>query len=188
MTALIGLLGRKRAGKDSAASFLVADGWQQVAFAEPLKQVAYDLNPYVITTVGLSLGTPPRRLADIVDERGWESAKEIPEVRRTLQRLGDSFRIRLEPDVLVYPAVRKILDGKWPTVVTDVRRENEAAAIRDLGGKLWRITRPGIDDSDTHISETALDDWPVDLVINNRGSLDDLRYSVQFAAEGLVAA
>ena len=77
-------------------------------------------------------------------------------------------------DVLDYP--------NW--IITDTRFPNEAKAIKDKGGIVIRINRPpNIDDiliwgdkPDRHISETALDDWNFDEVIENDNGLDKLLY------------
>lgn len=55
-------------------------------------------------------------------------------------------------------------------VVTDVRFPNEAEAIKQRGGKLVRIERPGA--GVDHISDTALDDYgDWDFIINNDSNL-----------------
>jgi hypothetical protein len=71
--------------------------------------------------------------------------------------------------------------SKW--IVTDVRFENEAKAIKDRGGKLIRINRyidPIEDGIDDHHSETALDNYDSwDMVIWNREGLAELLTEVQ---------
>jgi len=58
-------------------------------------------------------------------------------------------------------------------VVSDVRFDNEAQRIRDLDGIVARIDRKQLDGgSDTHVSEQPVE---ADVVIDNNGSLDDLR-------------
>jgi hypothetical protein len=86
--------------------------------------------------------------------------------------------------------------GKPKWIITDVRFPNEAQAIKDRGGIVIRVNRPILKDlkDDTvtsmayalsvqakqrkkgiyHPSETALDDYEFDHVINNNGSLDEL--------------
>ncbi len=44
-TSLIGFAGAARSGKDTAASFLVERGWQRKAFADPVRNMLYALNP-----------------------------------------------------------------------------------------------------------------------------------------------
>ena len=70
--------------------------------------------------------------------------------------------------------------------VTDVRFPNEADLIKELGGKMIRVTRRtevydtypnGID---AHASETALDDYPdYDYVLDNDKSRDILIDAVE---------
>ena len=59
-------------------------------------------------------------------------------------------------------------------IVTDVRFPNEAKAIKDRGGIVIRINRPLYRLNEQHASETALDNYEFDHVIENDGSLDEL--------------
>lgn len=186
MTApLVGLIGKKRSGKDAFASRLVeAHGFQRLAFADPLKAAVLDANP--ILSVELdethlfpeSLPAQHPRLRWVVAEIGWERAKELREVRRLLQATGVAMREHVDPELWVWPVLDKVIWHRAddePVVVTDVRFPNEAQAIRRDGGKLVRVVRPGVPSDDRHVSETALDDYRVDYVATNGGSLDDLR-------------
>ncbi|MFG3715816.1 hypothetical protein [Micromonospora sp. NPDC047730] len=162
---LIGLLGRARAGKDTVAGRLVErHGFRRYAFADALKEAALIADPIVVPvdTVGGSL-----RLSHFVHSVGWEAAKEVREVRRTLQQFGVGIR-HLDPHFWVRVVMDEVSDPDGPAaVITDVRFPNEAAAIRAAGGKLVRVVRPGQDESDQHISEVALADWPVDHTLLN---------------------
>jgi hypothetical protein len=60
-------------------------------------------------------------------------------------------------------------------VVTDVRFTNEAQRVRDVGGHVWRIERPGAGlagAAGAHPSEAML---LADRVVINDGTLDQLR-------------
>ena len=62
-------------------------------------------------------------------------------------------------------------------IITDVRFPNEAKAIKDKGGILIRIERPGIEShcGKQHLSETSLDAYDkFDYVIENDGTVQDL--------------
>tara|TARA_R110002126_G_scaffold2827_1_gene15611 strand:- start:38279 stop:39052 length:774 start_codon:yes stop_codon:yes gene_type:complete len=63
-------------------------------------------------------------------------------------------------------------------IITDVRFPNEVEAIEDKGGTVIRIERTprsyGTEFEIEHSSETALDDYDFDYVINNNGSISDL--------------
>lgn len=159
---LIGLCGYARSGKDEVAKILSAErGFTRVAFADALREVAYLADPHF--------------LRPLVDAYGWEAAKKEPKVREFLQDLGVAVRTVLGPSTWVDVA----LHSPHPyTVVSDVRFPNEAAAIRERGGQIWRVTRPGTGPVNAHESETALDSDVPDRVIRNTGTLDDLRREV----------
>jgi hypothetical protein len=171
---LIGLSGYARSGKDTVASFLCTEaGYQRVAFADALREVALDLDP----TIDAPSAGRPIALRRLIDVYGWEYAKDAwPDVRRLLQRLGTEVgRRHFGTNVWVDLAMRKV-DG--PTVFTDCRFPNEADAIRASGGAVWRIERPGFGPVNDHPSEHALDDYPFTRVIHNDSTPDELRRAV----------
>ena len=53
-------------------------------------------------------------------------------------------------------------------VITDVRFDNEATWIQSLGGEVWRVERPGIEQN-SHVSEEPISDHLVSRTINNAG-------------------
>ena len=71
-------------------------------------------------------------------------------------------------------------------IFTDCRFENEAEAIRDKGGEVWRVNRPSTREGG-HISEKPLPDELVDIEILNAGTLQDLARTVGRAMSDLVA-
>lgn len=171
MTRIIALSGYAQSGKDTVAKCLREDGWERIAFADALREAVYTLNPIVFQTPGL--GTV--RIQDIVDNKSWDYAKTTePEVRRLLQAMGTEVgRALLGDDVWVEIALRKITEG-GKYVITDCRFPNEAAAVRRLGGEVWRIQRPGYEPVNAHPSETALDGYEFDTVISNHRTIHEL--------------
>jgi len=169
----IALIGRARTGKDTVAAHLIAKGFTRVAFADPLKVAALNINPYVPTTYGVTV-----RLQSLIADVGWEFAKDnYPEVRRLLQHTGQTVR-DIDRGFWVRAAMR-VLDDQWqPVVVSDTRYPNEADALRKRGFRLVRILRPSAglmtDGASQHSSETAMDYYPADDVIRNDGTLDHL--------------
>ncbi|WNN93981.1 deoxynucleoside monophosphate kinase [Arthrobacter phage Nitro] len=185
MTApLIGMIGKKRTGKDTFAGTLTErHGYARIALADPLREAALALDPimgtFPLTSEGI-LRIREWRLSDVIDAIGWEKAKDyVPEVRRTLQRLGTESIRALDDRFWIRTAFQRIdalrADGT-PVVVTDVRYPNEADAIKAAGGYLVRIIRDQPDDGDGHASELAMDDYREDLLIANNGSREDLAY------------
>ena len=178
----IGFIGRKRAGKDAAAAYLCDTlGYEQLAFADPLRDIAERINPIIdkSPTEGCI------RYRDAVDYYGYDAAKQAyREVRRFLQVLGtDAIREVLGQDVWVDYLAQRIheLDDRTeaqgqplrPLVVTDVRFVNEVETLRSLGFMLVRIVRPQTHDgaADPHPSETTLEGFPTDVTVWNDSSL-----------------
>ena len=205
MTApLIGLVGKKRVGKDTFAERLIAEhGFQKVSFSAPVKEAALAVDPLVMfQAVPNEYAYIPVRLSEIVERKGWERAKEYPEVRRFLQRLGTDAIRTLDPDFWVRGGMARAKEIRehsevymWsgqsirtigsPVVITDVRFKNEAAAIKAAGGILVRVERPGSDDGDTHASEVELDTYPVDKLVYNGGTVEQLHNQADAVAASL---
>lgn len=160
------MVGRARVGKDTVANRLVGRfGYQRLAFADEVRELALKANPYVGRYF---------RLADLVEECGWDEAKVLfPDVRRTLQELGETMR-RLDPDHWIRAVDRQISRTNSPIVVTDCRYPNEAAFLRDRHGfTLVKVTRPGVEKLE-HPSEQGPDRIVTTLTIANSGTLADL--------------
>jgi hypothetical protein len=163
---LIGVAGKKRSGKDTTAKFLVEDhGFKAMAFAEPLKDAAKTIFGWGEEHVNGELKE--------VEDPFWGFSP-----RWALQHMGtEAMRKNIDDEIWVKATMRKampLVAKGGNIVITDVRFPNEAQAIRDAGGRLWRVERLGLETSD-HASETALDDFgPWDMVIDNSGSISDL--------------
>ena len=56
---------------------------------------------------------------------------------------------------------------KMPIVISDVRKPDEAAMLRELGGHLWRITRPGSEVQTAHATSTTGQEFAPDLTLIN---------------------
>ncbi len=177
----VALIGRARSGKDTIGARLGRQfAFTRVAFADPLRTAALDLDP-VVGAESTSYGHLPIRLSDLVGRYGWETAKtRYPEVRRTLQRLGEAVREH-DPEFWVRLALARVdVADRWnlPTVVTDVRHANEAEALRQRGALVVRVVRPDADqlagEAGQHITESGLPDYPADVTITNAGTVEDL--------------
>lgn len=118
-------------------------------------------------------------------------------VRQFLQELGtDACRAHIHPSIWVnalfadYKLERYQFNGalaafRWPKwIITDLRFPNEAKGIRSRGGITIRVNRvlPGVEYptlESLHPSETSLDDYKFDYVIDNTGTLAELMEKVQ---------
>ena len=192
---IVGVTGHARHGKDSIGNILRDEyGFRKYAFADQLKSMALALNPLIPVQ-------PPRddlqeavyvtRLADLVSRRGWETAKMLDEVRRFLQVLGtEGVRGHLGEDAWIRALERRIdedaaaEDASPNIVITDVRFPNEAKAIRDRGGEIWRVRRYGFDNGlgTDHDSERFVDYLPAKYTLVAK-DLSDLRRQVMQVME-----
>ena len=174
---IIGLSGKKRAGKDSLAEHLIRNhGFIKVAFADPLRDITYDLNPWIV-----GVNRRKARLQTLYTKcGGWEGIKAEDnwsgEVRRIMQVLGVSVRDNVGPETWVNAAmerVREFVADNIPVVMTDMRFPNEVEIVRSNGGLIVRIERdslPAESLKDQHVSETLLDNMSIlrpELIINS---------------------
>lgn len=185
---LVGLTGPARGrnlatagcGKDTAAKALVGWGWKRDAFANRMRTAMLALDPWVVTPINERV----HRLSQIVGRYGWDAAKrEFPEVRRLLQAFGtEAGRDIHGQDCWVNALFR---DNQWVIaqgnglVITDARFENEAEAIRENGGIVVSIERPGIEMlPGGHSSEAGLPHELIDHVVINDGSVRELHDAI----------
>lgn len=163
---LIGLSGKFGVGKDTAADWIVKQ-WPEyrvVPFADALKRVVA-----IMTCTSYESQFTREGKAHVPP--GYKES-----VGRYQQILGQLGREHFREDVWVNIALQHPAKYK---IIPDVRHANEADAIKAAGGIVIRIVRKGIILNDgrdpTHISETALDNYQFDNLINNNGSLEDFK-------------
>ena len=175
MIQLIGMSGRRGSGKDTVARLLrqlqPERNWQIRSFGDSIKSVCAALTS--------------EDVAPYYSQQG--KAELLPLFHRTrgemLQQVGSALRA-WEPLVWV-DAFFAGLPPNACVLVPDVRFANEADPIRARGGLMLRIEGDPLQQrgdgtrDDNHSSEVALDDYAdFDYVIQNKGSLQDLRASV----------
>lgn len=173
---IVAMSGYAGAGKDSVADVLVEDyGFKRYAFADILRLAAAALNPIVsVDPYGSEI-----TYNTAIEMVGYNEAKfKYPEVRALLQRLGTEVgRELLGDNVWVDATFRRIENETLVSddvVITDCRFPNEAHAVKNRGGIVVRVERPGVEAANSHPSETSLDMWPFDFTISNDGGLIDL--------------
>ncbi len=197
---LIGINGYSGSGKDTIGKLLQDlypdQNWKIKKFAGKLKTVA-----------SLLTGIPESNFEDlefkktILGTEWWTPCDEGVQpmtVRELLQKLGtDGLRNGLHENVwvnaliadykpeVVYRlnqttgALESHTDNKLPNwVITDVRFPNEAKVIKESGGYVIRVDRPGIKPINNHRSETSLDGWNFDYKIGNVSDVLSLAFTV----------
>jgi len=166
---IIGISGKKRRGKDTAAMYLSSllggSNTKTMYWATKLKIAAAEM-----------LGLPPYHFfTDANKDKKYEIAAAIFMTgRQILQLLGtDCFRALFHPNFWVFQVMRDILARKEKfIIIPDTRFPNEYEAIKDQGGYVIRVERTmPVMDGDDHVSETALDGYDFDLVVDNNGDI-----------------
>lgn len=184
---LIGICGPAGSGKDTLANGIAAmDVYFVYHFADPIKaalNAMFGWGPAHWENRGWKEEPIPwleRELAAI----GHESEKCSPSPRYLAQTLGTEWgRETVDQNIWL-----KIADQKFKRIntsarmeggrimglgmiVADVRFNNEAKWIKDSGGLMLEVVRPGQDfiSEDSHASEAGVDPALIDAVITNDG-------------------
>lgn len=188
---LIALCGAAGAGKDTVADMLPA---RKLAFADTLYRevaAAWGVEQYVLRCRETKELSTELLAVDLCGDRRfredfakhWQDLPRSP--RQILQWWGD-YRRAQDRKYFVDATTLAIVDCLDDVVITDVRFPNEAAMVRQLGGQIWQIKRPGYEAGGTgHASDTDGSEFEPDLVVTNGGSLEDLRATVLAAWEGV---
>jgi hypothetical protein len=199
---IIGLVGLIGAGKGTVADYLVSQkGYSKESFANSVKD-----------SISVVFGWNRNLLeGDTVQSRAW---REQPDAywskcfnkpfspRMALQLMGtEAGRDVFHPDLWIFTALRRMqLDKNY--VLADVRFPNEIQRIREAGGKIvwvrrgelpeWYLTARDNSEAmmravypNVHYSEWAWIDQPIDSVIDNSGSLEDLHTQIDLLLESL---
>lgn len=174
---LIGLHGPSRAGKDTTARILQEDfGFEQRAMADAIREILLKLNPLVQDDTGSIY--PLTFFVDHQCDGDWDAVKRLSrESTEYMIRLGQACRDILGERVWL-DRVLPATTSSTKIVISDCRQPNEYRAIKERGGQIWRISRPG---AEIRGMDNLLQGLDFDFHIENRGSLGDLRGQVQAA-------
>jgi len=173
---IYGLVGKKRSGKDECASIFIKHGFKQYAFADPIKEISKIIFSFTD------------------DQLFGESKEDVDDTwkikpRDTFQFIGtDAMRNTLSAR---FPHIGKNIWIKHlqlrlerttdDVIVSDIRYQNELDMIKQLGGKIYKVQRTGMELHDSHESESGIDDLHgIDAIIENDKSLDDLHMKVEY--------
>jgi len=174
--------------------------WEIRKFAGKLKDIASHLTGIDIekfedqefkkTLLGPEWGTVEHNPLNNIPVFEDVQFNSLMSVRDFLQKLGtDALRMGLHDNVWVNALMADYqpLDFDSLTeaeimpnwVITDTRFPNEAKAIKDKGGIIIRIDKPGVKPINDHPSEIGLDGWNFDYKIANVSGIFELKEAVQ---------
>lgn len=155
---LIGLTGRAGSGKDTLAQpFIEQKKYIALRLADPIKYAIEDM-----FELPADIWDGPQKEEELLDVPGQ------PSPRYLAQTLGSEWgRDLIHPDIWVYFLKRTVqANPEVNFIIPDVRFDNEARAIRELGGVVVEITRKDVDYLN-HKSELGVSRKLVDGLVHN---------------------
>lgn len=175
---IICICGAKRAGKDTVADFLQANyGFHKAKIAQPLKDTLKVLFGFTEDELEMDIKDEihptwkikPRKVMQFF---GTEVMQY--EIQKIMPDIGRLFWVRrfIQKYCVENPVHDKI-------VVSDVRFYHEYEALKEIGAEFWRVERDCTIQDDAHPSETEMMSIPVEKVIKNDGSLEDLHETLR---------
>ena len=177
---LIGIIGKKRSGKDTSGDYLVSNkNFTKYSFANPIKRGAMELFGFseeqvfgdLKDVVDPTWGITPRLVLQIMGTEvfQYDMPKYIPE----LQAFGRGFWVKRFEQ---WYEQNRTLD----VVICDVRFQHEVDSILKMGGAIWSVQRPNLTTGDEHASEKEMDAITgITSQIINNGTLDDLYHNIE---------
>lgn len=164
---LIGMTGKAGAGKDTSADYLVEHyGFKKLSFAGPLKAM-------------LAAGGFP----EPADRELKEQA--VPGFdftwREAAQKLGTEWGRSLDTNIWTKIVKCQIINSPHSYVLSDVRHNNEADMIRELGGLILHIEgkQANLGSNSGHSSEAGVDFVTGDRTVDNSTSHTYLHAQLQ---------
>jgi hypothetical protein len=178
--AIISISGKIGSGKDTIADIIMQytpyHRWQVKKFAGKLKDIAeiltgvpkinFEDQEFKQQDMGPEWGMTYR---DLLQKLGTEAMRSGLHKNVWVNALFADYQFNIEEDEQI---------PYW--IITDSRFPNELAAVKKHNGIAIKVIRDsGNTIGTTHTSETALDDYTEwDYVINNNGTLDELKTQV----------
>lgn len=189
---IIGICGLIGSGKGTVADILIEQhGFVKVSWADSLKDA-----------VSVIFGWDRALLeGDTVESREWREQIDpwwaerlgMPNLtpRHVLQVWGTEVgRDAFHNDIWVASLQNKVRDPSKNYVIPDTRFPNEVDSVRNMGGEIWRVkrgsdprwfgryVRRGLPPHSIHPSEWQWARSEFDQVIENDGTLDELKEKV----------
>jgi hypothetical protein len=162
MYRIIGLCGAAGVGKSYIANMLGKnENFVERSFAKTLKEAAA-----VIFDFSHEQLYGPSEKRNEPDPRWAREGREPLSPREALQVLGTEIARQLHDDVWIRAGMRA-MDPNTRYVFPDVRFNNEARAIRDMGGVVVKVCREGTKSVRAHASEQGIDPALIDFELDN---------------------
>ncbi|MBD7961511.1 hypothetical protein [Comamonas avium] len=193
---ILGITGDHNCGKTTVAQLLEAHAdARAMAFSDGIyAEVAKAFGCCILDLASRLSKTQPQRLLalqnctdkDFVQCVQAHAEGDLQTPRSPLQILewwGSEYRRTQAPDYwLEYVRSRiaylRMHSCRRPIVLADVYKRNEAEMIRNMGGTIWRIKRPGHEQRTTHATSTEHLQIQADLTLHNIADVGHLQHLV----------
>lgn len=166
---IIGITGKKRAGKDTAASFLNKKyDYKIYSFADPIKDMLKVLVNYVDVNLNFYLNNDKEQKIDPFNAS----------YRKLTQTLGTEWGRNLIDDKIWIELLDFNSQWEGKIVIPDIRFENEAEWVVNNGGIIINIVR----DSrykDSHSSEQGVPERFITETIHNNDTVEKLHTEIE---------
>lgn len=183
---IIGFLGKKGHGKDTCADFLVSQyGYDKHAFATTIKD-------FLKLVFGLNDDQLYGNSKEVIDPRWNVSPRTLMQffgttvfrdnINEIMPHIKNNFWVECLKNRINTIAEENRQIGKDTLIaVSDVRFQNEADAIKSLGGIIIKINRESVQNEDNHLSEAGIDDVTnFDYLIENNSTIDNMHKQIEY--------
>jgi dephospho-CoA kinase len=176
---LICIVGNIGSGKSTASTIFIKNGYEEITFAGPVKEI------------GLILGFEQHELYGTQEQKleknkfwgvsGREFMQKFAtdimrnELNKYLDMKMNGYTIWVR---LCEKKIINMLENNKKIIVSDGRFIDEINMIKKLGGKIIKINRSNIY-LNKHESENYIKDIIPDIIIDNNGTLDDLENKIK---------
>ncbi|MGI3002062.1 hypothetical protein ACRTDJ_03005 [Shewanella algae] len=187
---IIALTGLAGSGKDETTKYLKTiltnrphTNTEHIAIADPLKHITKQLYPSIEDRLLWPQTPQDREDRETIKINGLSTTRELLlSTARTLKQTHDDYVFVRILNERIEQFLTQSIEF---IIVSDVRYQTEADAIKHLGGIIIHVNRPDghtvIDDA----SENGISVNSIDYMIQNRGSIRDLQREIDHACQVL---
>jgi energy-coupling factor transporter ATP-binding protein EcfA2 len=171
---IIVLIGKIGSGKSTVADILKKQQYNELYFAEPLKQF------------GISIGFTHDQIYGTQAQKNIKNDYYGVSGREFMQKVGtELFRNKLDQVIdmnlkgssIWVKNIERQLSLYDKIVISDCRFPDELSMLKKYNSIVIKLVRNYNDDA-SHISEQHIDEMNADYTIDNNGSIDDLNKTI----------
>lgn len=174
---LVGIHGAARSGKGETAKYLKKfHAFKEDSFADPIRRFFIDL----LALKGMDELDEIKSAEEPLDILGGKT------LRYAMQTMGTDWARNTLSDSLWIDTCLGRVKKYERAVISDVRFDNEAQAVKDAGGFIIMTRRPNVEiKGSSHPSEAGIDLSFIDYYVDNDACLEHLTRQVEIIMKDL---